>query len=110
MKTIALTLVALLVPLVLFAAEQTITMHVSGNCGTCKKNITKAALSVPGVEEAKWDKKTKVFEATFDDTKASKELITKAILKAGYDVEDKKAESADYDTLADCCKYRDRSH
>jgi len=110
MKSTIIVLIALLLPLSVFAGEQTLTMHVFGNCGTCKKNIVKAALSVPGVEEATWNKKTKIFEATFDDTKASKDLITDAILKAGYDVEDKKAKDSDYDKLADCCRYRHKSH
>ena len=110
MKKLIIVLAALLLPLSVFAAEQTLTMNVSGNCGSCKKTIVKAALSVEGVEKATWDKKTKVFQATFDDTKASKALITDAILKSGYDVEDKKAKDSDYDKLADCCRYRDHSH
>lgn len=103
-------LLALLIPFTLFAAEQSVSLKVAGNCGSCKKKIVKAAESVNGVEDASWDKKTKIFTAKFDDTKTNKEAIVNAILKAGYDVEDKKGDDEAYKNLPDCCQYRDRSH
>lgn len=108
MKTLLIAL--FLVPGILFAAEQTITFKVSGNCGACKKRIVKAAESVPGVEDASWDKKTKVFKAEFEDTKTTPEAIKNAILAAGYDVEGQSADQDAYNKLPDCCKYKDVSH
>ncbi|HLP28635.1 MAG TPA: heavy-metal-associated domain-containing protein [Candidatus Didemnitutus sp.] len=105
-----LIIAALLVPGMLFAAEQAITLKVSGNCGSCKKRIVKAAESVAGVEDANWDKKTKVFTATYDDAKTTPDAIKKAILASGYDVEEAKGDDAAYKTLPDCCKYRDHTH
>lgn len=108
MKRILIAL--LIVPALLWAADQTITMKVSGNCGSCKKRIVKAANSVDGVSDASWDKTTKIFTATFDDTKATADSIRKQILKAGYDVEGDTADQAAYQNLPDCCKYKDRTH
>jgi copper chaperone CopZ len=105
-----LLLLAFVAPMVMFAADQTLTLKVSGNCGSCKKRIVKAAESVAGVEDANWDKKTKVFTATYDDAKTTPDAIKKAILAVGYDVEDAKGDDAAYKTLPDCCKYRDRTH
>ena len=106
MKILVLAL-ALLLPATLMAAEQTVSMTVSGNCGSCRKKIVKAAEKVDGVQEAEWNKKTKVFTATFDDVVTSKKSITMAILAAGYDVEDQKGDDKAYDNLPGCCQYRD---
>jgi periplasmic mercuric ion binding protein len=103
---IVLILAALLMPLTMMAAEQTLTMNVKGNCGSCKKRIVKAAESVEGVTNADWDKKTKKFTATFDDEVTNKKEISSAILAAGYDVEDLKADDKAYTKLPDCCRYR----
>jgi copper chaperone CopZ len=107
MKTL---IMLLLVPFIAFAAEQNITLKVSGNCGSCKKRIVKAASSIEGVTDASWDKTKKVFTATIDDTKSNVESVKKVILEAGYDVEDAKGNDEAYSKLPDCCKYRDVSH
>ncbi|NQW30450.1 MAG: cation transporter [Ignavibacteria bacterium] len=107
---IILILAALLMPLTMIAAEQTLTMKVSGNCGSCKKRIVKAAEQVEGVSSADWDKKTKKFTVVFDDEKTNKKSISTAVLSAGYDVEDLKADNKAYSKLPDCCKYRDEDH
>jgi copper chaperone CopZ len=100
-------LTALLGVAVAMAGEQTLTTKAEGNCGSCKKRITKAAKSVDGVTEATWDKSTKVLTVKFDDAKAKPEAIKKAVVDAGHDVETLKATTEAYDELPDCCKYRD---
>lgn len=107
MKTL---IMLLLVPFIAFAAEQQVTLKVSGNCGSCKKRIVKAANAIDGVSDASWDKTKKVFTATIDDSKTTVETVKKAILDAGYDVEDAKGNDEAYSQLPDCCKYRDVSH
>lgn len=100
-------ILAMLLPTALFAAEQTISFNVKGNCKSCEKKIVRAAERVDGVEDADWDKKTKVFTATFDDEQTNKAAIAQAILNAGYDVEDQTASNKAYKKLPKCCKYRD---
>lgn len=107
---IPMLIVMFLFPLMLLAGEQEATLNVAGNCTQCKKRIVDAAKSVDGVSDAKWDKRKKILVVEFDDTKASVESITKAVLKVGHDVEDKKAESAAYKTLPECCLYRETEH
>lgn len=107
MKTL---IMLLFVPFIAFAAEQKVTLKVSGNCGSCKKRIVKAANAIDGVSDASWDKTKKVFTATIDDAKTNVETVKKAILDAGYDVEDAKGNDEAYSQLPDCCKYRDVSH
>lgn len=103
----ALLVMMMLVPSMMFATEQTFTTKVSGNCGSCKKRITKAAEAVDGVSNFAWDKKTKVATVTYDDAKTSPDAVKKAIAAAGHDVENVKATNEAYDKLPDCCQYRD---
>ncbi|MBC8124962.1 MAG: heavy-metal-associated domain-containing protein [Candidatus Kapabacteria bacterium] len=110
MRILTLALSLILIPVMLFAAEQKITLKVSGNCGSCKKRIVKAAETLPSVEDAAWDKKTKIFTAEYDDTKTTPEAIKQAILKVGYDVEGVTADQEAYSKLPDCCKYKDQTH
>ena len=107
---ITMLLTILMVPVIAFAAEQKISLKVSGNCGSCKKRIVKAASTIDGVTDASWDKSKKVFTATIDDGKTNVETVKKAILEAGYDVEDAKGNDEAYSKLPECCRYRDVSH
>lgn len=107
---ITILLAMFLMPIMAFAAEQKISLKVSGNCGSCKKRIVKAAHTIDGVSDASWDKAKKVFTATIDDSKTNVETVKKAILEAGYDVEDAKGNDEAYSKLPDCCRYRDVSH
>ena len=109
-STLAMLLSIMLIPMMVLAADQKVTLKVSGNCGSCKKRIVKAAHAVDGVSEASWDKTKKVFTATIDDSKTNVETVKKAILDAGYDVEDAKGNDEAYSKLPDCCRYRDVSH
>jgi len=105
MKTLlASLLLAATIPMI--AAEQTFTTTVSGNCGSCKKRIVKAAEGVDGVLRASWDKKTKVFTATFDDAKTTRQAVVQAIVAVGHDADTLKASTSTYDSLPDCCAYR----
>ena len=110
MRFLTTLLLAVLLPLSLIAADQKITLNVSGNCGACKKRIVKAAESIEGVTDAAWDKKTKVFTAVYDDSKVKPDAIKKAIAAAGYDADDVKGNDEAYSKLPDCCRYRDGEH
>ncbi|MBU3742397.1 MAG: heavy-metal-associated domain-containing protein [Candidatus Kapabacteria bacterium] len=103
----ATALVAMVSVTIAMAGEQTLTTKAQGNCGSCKKRITKAAKSVDGVTDVAWDKSTKVLTVKYDDAKAKPEAIKKAVVDAGHDVENLKATTEAYDELPDCCKYRD---
>ncbi|HEY9116103.1 MAG TPA: efflux RND transporter periplasmic adaptor subunit, partial [Bacteroidales bacterium] len=78
---------------------------VFGNCGMCETRIEKAAKSVQGVETAAWDKKTKMLEVTFDDSKTDADKIELAIAEVGHDTDKHKAKDSVYDELPGCCQY-----
>ena len=108
MKTKAMYLtmvVALLSFGSLFGQTKTVKFKVYGNCGMCEKRIEKAANSVDGVSSADWDKKTKMFEASFDPAKTNIDEVHNAIAKVGHDTDKKNAKDETYDALPSCCHY-----
>lgn len=107
MKTKVLSLVALFMfgAFAVFAGNKTEKVKVYGNCDMCKKTIEKAAKSVDGVTSVNWDKKTKMMDLAFDDSKTDVHKVEMAVAKAGYDTEMRKATDEAYNTLPSCCQY-----
>jgi len=83
---------------------QTISFFVAGNCGMCQARIEKTAKDVTGVEEAEWDKETKMLSVKLGDG-ISQADIEQAIAKAGHDTKNSKADDEVYSSLPGCCHY-----
>jgi len=73
-------------------------------CGTCKKNITKALKSMDGMNEVDVNVKDKIVKVNFDKSKTNLEKIEGTIVMAGYQANDKPANKESYDKLESCCK------
>jgi periplasmic mercuric ion binding protein len=84
---------------------KTETITVSGNCGTCKSRIEKAA-KAEGVSKAVWDQQSKVLTVTYDPAKTNLEVIGKKIAAVGHDNSKAKADDKVYNALPGCCKYK----
>ena len=54
--------------------DSTVTLHVAGNCGMCKKRIEKAA-NLPGVSNAVWNEDTQKLALTYSAKKSTLETI-----------------------------------
>lgn len=87
------------------AGNKTEKIKVYGNCGMCESRIEKAVKAVDGVSKADWDKKTKMLEVTFDDTKTNIHKVHMAVAAVGHDTDMHKAKDEVYDKLHSCCKY-----
>lgn len=92
-----------------FAQKSTVLNHkenikVSGNCGTCKNRIEKAALSA-WVTQPYWDDQTNILVVSYDGARTSSEKIQKAIAAVGHDTQDFKGDDKAYSKLPSCCKY-----
>ena len=81
------------------------TLMVSGNCGSCKSRIEKAAY-IKGVKRADWNKETKKLTVTYKSSKTSSEDILKSIAAAGHDSQVATATDDAYEELPGCCRYR----
>lgn len=85
--------------------EKTVVISLpSIQCGMCVKTIKKALGKVEGIIETKVDLENKSASITFDDSKTSVEKLVEAITTAGYDANDKPANSEAYEKLSSCCK------
>jgi copper chaperone CopZ len=87
------------------AAPKKETVKVWGNCGMCKKTIEKSLKGLEGLESASWDKKTKMLEVVYDDSKTSMKAIEERVAAAGYDTQNIKGSDEAYKKLHECCQY-----
>lgn len=85
------------------------TMEVDGICLMCKSRIEKAALNTKGVKSAVWNLKTHQLSLIFNEGKTSTDTIQANILRAGHDANEAKATVEAYNSVHDCCKYRDEN-
>lgn len=73
-------------------------------CNICKKTIEKAVNDIDGVMSIKVNVKNKSAVVTFDDSKTTLAAIENAVIMAGYDANESKANKEAYDKLDECCK------
>lgn len=104
-KILSLVTVFLLGATAVFAGTKTEKIKVNGNCDMCKDRIEKTVKAVDGVSAADWNKKTKVLQITFDDSKTNVPQIEKLVARAGHDTELYKADDETYKNLPACCHY-----
>lgn len=87
-----------------FAQTKTEKFNVAGECGSCKKNIEKAAKTA-GATYALWNVDSKELVVKYNSTSSNKAKIEQAIANVGYDTPDYKATDAAYNKLDACCQY-----
>ena len=73
-------------------------------CGTCKKNITRAFKDAEGIDKVEIDVDGKTAKVSFDKSKTNLGNIENVIVMAGYQANDKPANAEAYEKLDDCCK------
>jgi cation transport ATPase len=83
------------------------SMEVDGVCGMCKERIEKAAIKTKGVKSAVWNKDTHELRLIYDARKTNLDSISKNIADVGHDTKLYKATDEAYDSVDDCCRYRD---
>lgn len=83
------------------------TMEVDGVCMMCKQRIEKASLNTKGVKSAVWNVKTHELSLIFDERKTDLNIIQENIAAVGHDTKAVKATEEAYNSVHDCCKYRD---
>jgi len=83
------------------------TVHVWGNCDTCKAAIEKSCV-LKGVSQANWSKDSKLLKLKLDTTQISVSTVLESVAKAGYDNEKFYADDYAYGALGPCCQYERR--
>ena len=82
-------------------------IEVDGVCGMCKDRIEKAAIRTKGVKSAVWSVDTHELKLIFDERKTDIKTISKSVATVGHDTKEIKATEEQYNSIHDCCKYRD---
>ncbi len=63
----------------------TTTLKIQGmTCNHCVMRVAKALKAVPGVQDAKVDLQKAEASVTYDDTRATKDKLSAAVVDAGY--------------------------
>ncbi len=107
MKYFIVSLLLLWVEASFAQTDTTVTFKVYGVCATyCKPRIESASKG-KGVQSAVWNVDTKMLTLNYDPSKITVDKVQKRILDAGHDVENKKAKDIIYQSLPECCYYRE---
>ena len=84
-KFIALTALAFTLITPAWAATQTVTLAVPGmTCAACPITVKKSLTKVDGVQKVEVSYERREAVITFEDTKASTQMLTDATTNAGY--------------------------
>ena len=109
MKNLIIALI-MLMGVVSFAQNKNAraSMEVDGVCLMCKERIEKACIKTKGVKSAVWNVETHELKLIYDERKTNLETITKSIVSVGHDTKELKATEEAYNSVHDCCRYRDK--
>ncbi len=109
MKNLMITLIVLSLSFTASAQNKNAktVIEVDGVCGMCKARIEKAAFSVKGVKSAVWSEESKYLSLIFDERKTNIKAISQSIANAGHDTKMVEATEEAYQSIHECCKYRD---
>ena len=82
-------------------------LTVSGACEMCKTRIEAAVKGIDGVSSVSYELNAKMLHVDFDASKTSLDAVAKAVAAAGHDNELHRANDAVYESIHECCRYRD---
>lgn len=85
--------------------KTTISFAVEANCGDCKNRI-EGAMDKKGIYKAIFNLDSKILTVTYDPRKLEEIQLHNMVAMVGHDTEKVKASNVVYESLPDCCKYR----
>lgn len=85
-------------------AQDTLKIHTSAQCETCKKKLEHDLRFEKGVESVNLNVENKILTVVYIPNKTNPEKIRIAISKIGYDADSVAADTKAYQKLNDCCK------
>lgn len=111
MKNLLLTLIVssvLILPV--FAQLDTVNIHTSAVCSTCKRTLEKDLSFEKGVKTSKLDLTTFEIMVVYDSKKTTPDKIRQRISRVGYDADDVKRDPKAFNRLPACCKEEEGHH
>ena len=89
------------------AQKDTVFIWVDGLCGMCKNRIEKEAIKVEGVGAVNYNVYNNILSVVPSSASFNNNTLQMAIAGIGHDTEKYKADSLIYESLHECCHYRD---
>jgi mercuric ion binding protein len=83
-----------------------LTIHVSAACSMCEERIEKA-MDTKGVKVADYNLENGHLDLVYNPKKITEDQIHQLIANAGHDTDKVKASDEAYNSLHECCKYRE---
>ena len=85
------------------------SIEVDGVCNMCKDRIEKACLKTKGVKSAVWNVNTHELKLIYNENLTNLATIENNIAAVGHDTKDIIATDEAYNSVHDCCRYREKS-
>ena len=108
MKNILFTLIVLGCSSI-FSQTEVETFFVDGVCGMCKDRIEKSCIKVKGIKMVNWNLDNRQIKVVYNTKKIDLTEIHSFIASIGHDTDMIKASEKSYNSLDECCKYRDET-
>jgi cation transport ATPase len=110
MKKLGLLLV-MLVSMTAFSQDKNAraTIEVDGVCNMCKERIEKACIKTKGVKSAVWNVNTHELKLIYNENLTNLATIEKNVAAVGHDTKNVVATDEAYNSVHDCCRYREES-
>lgn len=90
--------------------NEIIKIKTSAECEQCKKRLESNLIYQKGIKFCKLDVPSKVLTVTYNAEKTTPNAIRLAVSKLGYDADEVKADSLEYNKLPECCKKGGTDH
>jgi hypothetical protein len=87
--------------------QDTLFIWVDGLCGMCKNRIEKEAIKVVGVRAVQYNVYQNLLAVVPGTSDFDMDKLQMAVAAIGHDTENYKADSLVYESLHECCHYRD---
>lgn len=93
----------------IFSQTQIETFFVDGVCEMCKDRIEKSCIKVEGIKMVNWNLDNRQIKVIYNKKKIDLPQIHSFIASIGHDTDMITASEKSYNSLDECCKYRDES-
>jgi len=95
---------------VAIAQTDTLYIHTSAQCGTCKKKIERDMTFAKGVKKVQLDLESRILKVIYQSSKTTPAMLREAVTNIGYDADSLLAKPDAYERLPACCKKGGHGH
>ena len=87
---------------------ESVSIHTSVVCGTCKKTIEEELIFAKGVKQVEVDVEANTIHVDFDPRKTDADGVRVAVNRIGYQADELPADPKAFGSLPECCQRPDK--